>query len=276
MWKVWSLVVIAVVYVLTAIYSIRNVLASPGVPALPTIVGFLTGLVPLLISLQSLLLRNNVRIFFMWTRFINQFKNTPTRWNLIVRYDGIFEDGVVEKFVRGFLTESNLRYPTKIHHTTNQSAHFSIDNSLNFFLEFDRRHIFGEEQDVITLKLSDFEIGCRQSEGKLRRQLVPLFTQMEQFFKPEHISYTMSIYFLSRNPFYGVYLDHLDQRSVEDFSVQLIRDDFSVSHIRQDRVAIHKENVTITAQSSNSLQDLAEDFLFLSGDFPKAQATGRG
>jgi len=130
-------------------------------------------------------------------------------------------------------------------------------------LDFQPKHINSLSYDTIDISLSPFEIGSNSSKRKLDSQIIPFLTNLQSFIKPDNTSYVLNISFIKDNPFFTLFISHLDPSQINSFNINLHIDAYSRNACK-DIVTINKENIIVNANDLHSLKELANDFIFLS------------
>jgi hypothetical protein len=257
-------IILTLLYIIAGLFTIRHSYFVIKKIDWLLLWSIIFGLIPMLFVIYSTLNKYSLRFYITVMRFINKIKNLTVRWSLYVRYEGKFNNNIVLEF-SDFLTSQKIKYPIKIFHKTNQSINFLVNNFLNLYLDYENAEFTNQDRDYINVKFSDFEIGCRDSEKKIAERIIPLLTKFEDFFKPENKSYTLNINFIDKNPFYSIYLQHIDENKIKNFGIELVLGNY-VAAEKEEKVSIYKDYVSITALSLSSLRELAKDFIFISAN----------
>jgi len=224
----------------------------------------ITGFIGLFSNFINLLYQNNLTFYFYWTRFKNWFRNYPAKWQLTVRYDGNFKTDPVLS-IKNFLKELSGEANVKIHHSTVNSINFSVHETLNFYFDFQPKEINPFSYDTIDVSLAPFEIGSNDSRQKLNTKIVPILSKLQTEINPENTSYVLDISFIKGNPFFNIFLSHVNSAQIDSFTINLQLSDYS-SQMSKDYVTINKENVVLNANNLHSLKELANDFIYLSSN----------
>jgi hypothetical protein len=109
------------------------------------------------------------------------------------------------------------------------------------------------------------EVSYGHARKKIETQIIPVVLALKDFLKPESSSYDLNVDFPDRNPFFAVYIAHLKAEQIGDFRVLLHLDAYSRSP-RPESVEISRQNLHVTALSTDSFKELALDFILLSAD----------
>ena len=184
-----------------------------------------------------------------------------------MRYDGDFDFARIDKF-RNYLCTFDKSFEVKIMGYSKGGVNFTINDTLNFYLELHSRQRTNAECDFLSLNLSPIEVGYNDSKSKLDKEIVPLCENFNSYFRARNQSFTLNIQFERSNPFFAIYINHLKPEHIKDFQILLHVKDYSLS-LRPDSITIDKKNIYITAGSINALKELAKDFLLLSPNVGK-------
>jgi len=214
------------------------------------------------------LCQNNLTCFFYWTRFKNWLRNYQTTWKVDARYDGNFDKDVI-KIIENFISDIRTSGKSvKIFHKTMNSINFTLYNTLNFYIDYQQQHDFNPNISTIDISLSSFDIGCNDSKEKLNMEIIPIFSQLQNLIKPNNYSYIINLSFKSSNPFYSIYLAHLNSSEINTFLVDLQIDKYSKGKSK-DLVTVRKNNIIVNANDLHSLKELSNDFIYLSSNVKK-------
>ena len=221
------------------------------------------GFMGLLASLLKHLYQNNLTCYLHWVRFKNWFRNYPVNWDLNIRFDGSFDEDVISKIEKFIQTNQRVYDKTKVFHRTKNSLNFSVFGTLNFYLDFQPKHINNFNYDTIDISLNAFEIGSNSSKRKLESEIIPFLSKLQNILKPDNTSYVLNITFIQNNPFFTIFISHLNPSQIKSFNINLHIDAYSRNSFK-DVVTITKENIIINANDLHSLKELANDFIYLS------------
>ncbi len=257
---IWTIIWF-VVCILYAIFSLIQI-KSPDFKNTDLVI-IITGFFGLLASLLKHLYQSNLSFYLYWIKFKNWFRNYPSKWELNIRFDGNFDDDIVKKLDGFIQSNQNIYDNSKVFHKTKNSINFSIFSTLNFYLDFQPKHINSLNYDTIDISLSPFEIGSNSSKRKLESQIIPFLSNLQNFLKPDNTSYVLNISFIKDNPFFTLFISHLDPTQINSFNINLHIDAYSKNSCK-DIVTINKENIIVSANDLHSLKELANDFIFLS------------
>lgn len=249
------------VCILYAIFSIMQIYSSDfkNTDLVIIIVGFFG----LLTSLLKHLYQSNLTFYLYWVKFKNWFRNYPSKWELNIRFDGDYNVDVIKRIENFIISNQNIFRNSKVFHKTKNSINFSIFSTLNLYLDFQPKHINSFNYDTIDISISPFEIGSNSSKRKLESQIIPFLSNLQSFLKPDNTSYVLNISFLKNNPFFAIFISHLDPTQINSFNINLHIDAYS-KNSSKDIVTINKENIIVNANDLHSLKELANDFIFLS------------
>ncbi len=110
----------------------------------------------------------------------------------------------------------------------------------------------------IHISILDFHVTFRKSLDILKKEIVPLFDRLDRELRPhsESTKYSMKVYFKNWNPYFGLYINRLRLHSIREFNVVI-----DVPHEKESRVAVSKEELSISSRSLIAFQNLAESYL---------------
>jgi hypothetical protein len=207
------------------------------------------------------LYHSNLTFFLFSQKIKSKFVNYSTRWGLDIRYSGNFERDIISNLLNNFRTTKN--YSIAIINKTSESLLFNYDNSLLFRLEFISKNLNDDLSNSIDVSITPFEIGIHSSKQKLHKQILPFLTYLETLVHPEYSSYSLNVDFINGNPFFTLFMANLNPAYIKTFNVNLnINNDKKES----DSVKINKESITLISSKISYLEELAEDFLYLSSN----------
>lgn len=257
---IWTILwlVVCIFYI---VFSIIQV-SSPDFKMTDLII-ILTGFLGLFTAFLKHLYQSNLTCYLYWARFKNWLRNFPSKWELNIRYDGTFDHDIalnIEKYIQ---SNQHSFANSKVFHKTQNSINFSICSTLNFYLEYQPKEFNQFSYDTIDISLSPFEIGSNSSKRKLESQIIPFLSNLQNLLKPDNTSYVLNISFIKNNPFFTIFISHLDPSQINSFNINLHIDDYS-KNASKDVVTINKENIIVNANDLHSLKELANDFIYLS------------
>lgn len=228
----------------------------------------LSGFIGITSTLFLVLYQNSLTFYFYWTRFKNWFRNYSATWQSNIRFDGHFDYDVINKIKIYVESQTKLKHKAKILHKTNSSINFLINDTLNFYVEYESQKTTQLGYDTLDIKLSAFNIGSNDSREKLNKELIPIFEELYKIIRPENASYVLNIKFKKTNPFYTVFVSHLKTSHIKTFTVDLLLDQYS-NCSSKDIVTVNKENIVINANTIHALKELTNDFIYLSTNLKK-------
>lgn len=109
------------------------------------------GFFALLNSFLKHLYQSNLTFYLYWVKFKNWFRNYPSKWELNIRLDGNYDDDVIKKLENFILSNQNVFSKSKVFHKTKNSINFTIFSILNFYLDFQPKHINNFNYDTIDI-----------------------------------------------------------------------------------------------------------------------------
>ncbi len=238
---------------------------------IPDIISKISGLVALLSAMGMALQKSSLRVYFFFQRIaIRFFPDTTSRWWFSARYDGHFSAASVHLLIQHFQS-NDFRFPIKVEREDNLSAQIDVDDTLVLNIQLDPQSISEDQLDHITVLSKVMEVSYGHAKKKLDAQIVPVLQAISDVLRPENSSFELDVQFLRRNPFFAVYIAHLNPSQVQDYRVVLHVDGGHASG-RTEKVEITKEKIHVTTQTTNSFRSIAEQFVLLSPDLKLLKA----
>jgi len=229
----------------------------------PQLVETLLGFVGLSVTFLYYLYQHSLSFYIYWSRFINWFRNYPSRWRIDIRFDGDFKDDVIKE-ISDFVVSSKNKYSNaKIYQRTFNSINFSISETLNFYIDLRHKGTNGYDFDTIDISLAPFEIGSNNSKQKLNTEIIPILNDLQKIIKPNNTSFVFNVKFLKYNPFHPFFIARLKPSQIETFRIDLKIDKYSKLE-SGDFVSIDKDTICLTASDVHVLKELFNDFIYLS------------
>ncbi len=198
----------------------------------------------------------------------NWLRNYSAKWQVSIRFDGSFNIEVIDLIKNhiDMLVKSNKR--AKLLHKTINSINFSVYDTMNCYVQFESKETNNFSYNTLDIVLSAFEIGTNDSREKLNKEIIPLFSELQQIVRPENTSYVLKISFKKHNPFYTVFISHLKTSQIKTFTVDLLLNEYS-NCSGNDFVTVNKNNIVINAKNVHALKELSNDFIYLSPNVKK-------
>ncbi len=257
-WIIFYAILLAA-YVLSLGYSFYH----PS--KVPEAITRIAALAALLTGFANALQKSNLKVYFLFQRIaIRFFPDTTSRWRFSARYDGHFDDSVIHSLSQYFQSK-DFRFISKVEKEDAVSAQVEIDQTLSLNIQFEPSHLSGDDHDHVTVISRVMEVSYGHAKTKLERQIVPVLQAIGDALRPDNSSFELDVQFLKRNPFFAVYIAHLRPEQVQDYRVVLHVDGSHPSG-RAEKVEITKQNVHVTAKTTNSFKSMAEQFVLLSPD----------
>jgi hypothetical protein len=262
------LVVYLILLVILVIASIANLKSNFSVPALTANVASFVGLTAALLANAS---RKSLRIYFIFQRLrIWWHSDAVTKWSIGARFDGDYDTDTLERLL-AFLDDSKrFRFPIRIDYREVRRAQVEIDKTFTIMLSVDPEGAFANEatdgiNGNLTLNSKTVEVSYGHAKKKLDAQIIPALTAIRDFLNSQNSSYELQVDFDQNNPFFAIYIDHLKPEQIGDFNVVLYPNAYS-NLPRPEKAEISRYGVHITSGSTDSLNQLARDFILLSPD----------
>lgn len=232
---------------------------------LPQTIAKLSGFLALLTGFANALQKSSLTVYFLFQRIAVKFSpDTTSRWWFSARYDGFFEDAIVQSLT-SHLTSKDFRFSTRVEREDVIGAQVEIDQTLRLNIQYEPRHLSQDETDHITVISNVMEVSYGHARNKLERQILPVLQALNDLLRPINSSFELDVQFLDRNPFFAVYISHLRPEQVHDYKVILHLDSAHATG-KAETVEVSKEKVHVTAKSTNAFKSVAEQFVLLSPD----------
>jgi hypothetical protein len=161
--------------------------------------------------------------------------------------------------------ERRFRFSVKIDYANDREVQAEIDKTLILKVGFDPASLSVSGQGHISILSKSLEVSYGHARTKIETQIVPIILALRDFLHPESASYDLNVDFPDKNPFFAVYIAHLKPEQIGDFRVLLHLDAYSPAP-RSESVEISRQNLHVTALSTDSFKQLALDFILLSAD----------
>jgi hypothetical protein len=237
----------------------------------PDIISKISGFVALLAAMGTALQKSSLKVYFWSQRFaIRFFPDTTSRWWFSARYDGHFSSDSIRLLIEHFQSKE-FRFPIKVEKEDNLIAQIDVDETLTLNIQLDPKDISEDQCDHITVMSKVMEVSYGHAKKKLDTQIIPVLQAINDVLRPENVSFELDVQFLRKNPFFAVYIAHLNPEQVQDYRVVLHVDGSHPSG-RPETVEITKEKVHVTAQTTTSFKSVARQFVLLSPDLKMLKA----
>jgi hypothetical protein len=172
---------------------------------------------------------------------------------------------VIQELIRFFQDREKFRFAVKTDYFNEREVQAEIDRTLTLKISFDPASLSASEKGHLSIISKPLEVSYGHARRKIENQIVPVLLALKNFLKPEDASYDLNVDFPDRNPFFAVYIANLKPEQLGDFRVLLHLDSYSPS-LLSERVEISRNNLHLTALSTDSFKKLALDFILLSAD----------
>jgi hypothetical protein len=252
-------IILLAAYLLSWGYSIYH----PS--TVPETITRLSGLAALLTGLVSALQKSSLKVYFALQKLaIRFFADTTGRWWFSARFDGQFDEGVISSLTSHFQSE-DFRFSSRVEAETTLTAQVEIDQTLYLKIQYDPKRFSDDGEDHVTVLSRVMEVSYGHAKDKLERQIIPVLQAITSVLTPSNSSFELDVQFLKRNPFFAVYITHLQPEQVQDYRV-VLHVDASHPSGKAETVEITKQRVHVTARSTHGFQSIAEQFVLLSPD----------
>lgn len=239
--------------------------------SLPALTGSLASFVGLSAAFLGTASRKNLKIYFMFQRLrIWWHSDAVTRWSIGARFDGDYDAETLVHLLAFLRDGKRFRFPIKVDHSATREAQVEIDKTFTIKLSVDPEGAFATDatdgiNGNLTLISKTVEVSYGHAKKKLDGQIIPVLTAIRDFLNPQNSSYELHVDFDKNNPFFAIYIDHLKPEQIGDFNVVLYPNMYS-NLPRPEKAEISRYGVHITSGSTDSLNQLARDFILLSPD----------
>lgn len=230
------------------------------------IVGYITGgFIPAVTLLFAYIQKRSLRLFLFSQRIRSVFSGRTPAWKLSAQFAGenithqTFEQ-VISKLLAtppGVNSVSIVRVNEDVRHvvmtpgpTVELSFHRARQSPASGF----------EEQlpSYIQLLIRNYEVDYIKAAFAIEHKIIPTLEAITSVIQNVDAKYSMVIeYDKNSNPFFGLYVAHIDPALVSSFSVRLIINDYEPTDI----IDISETKLAIHTRSQNALQGLALEFL---------------
>lgn len=109
------------------------------------------------------------------------------------------------------------------------------------------------DTDSISVHVFDIPVTYNKGNSIIRKQITPLFEEIEKIIRPESKSYFLSVKFPDKNPFYGLYMSKIAARDLVKFDITFM--------LEENRVEIHKDKIILQTNSLPELIQASRDVL---------------
>lgn len=207
------------------------------------------------------LVRHTPRLYLTYSKAKFWIRNTPSTWELSVRYDAVTRVDRLDSFSQdliswagedsGLITRSSSRAVVRLRRRFVLEAH--LDEGVPDLAQ--------EQTAPCTLHLAfaPLTVGYRDSRSMLESDLLPLLEHVRDEIEPRSVVYSLRIDLPSRNPFYGLYVEQLGGDKVTDFRVE-----FRIpAAARGGHITVGKNRLTILADTLDSFRNASAAALAL-------------
>jgi hypothetical protein len=188
-----------------------------------------------------------------------------TRWWFAAGFDGDFARTVMHDLADFLGDRNRFKFAVRIEYSKEREIQVEIDRTLTLKIAFDPAALSASGRDHISILSKVLEVSYGHARRKIDTQIVPVILALCEFFRPESAYYDLNVDFPEHNPFFAIYIANLRKDQIGDFKVVLHLDAYSRSP-RPETVEISRQNLHVTAQSTDSFRQLALDFILLSAD----------
>jgi hypothetical protein len=234
--------------------------------SVPALVQSLAGFTGIFVSFLKALSNSNLRVYF-WFQRVRIWWNSDavTRWWVGAGFDGQFEPTVIAELNEFLHDSEQFKFPVKIDYMNERELQVEIDKTLTLTIGFDPESVSATGTGHISVFSKSLEVSYGHARRKIETQIVPVMNALKAHLRPDNCSYDLNVDFPDRNPFFAVYIAHLKAEQIGDFRVLLHLDAYSATP-RPESVEISRQNLHVTAISTDSFRKLALDFILLSAD----------
>jgi hypothetical protein len=212
--------------------------------------------------------KKSLRVYF-WLQRIRIWwrSDLVTKWWIAGRFDGEYDASTLNELIAFLHDEELFKFPVRVEYKSEREAQVEVDETLILKITVDSS---GDAFDGLESHVSVFsktlEVSYGHAKKKLDRQIIPVLSTIRDFLKPRQSSYELNVEFTDKNPFFAIYIAHLKPEQIGDFRVVLFLDAYAQSSARREKAEISRSHVHLTSTSTDSLKQLAVDFILLSPD----------
>jgi hypothetical protein len=252
--------VLLLLFLATSIYSLRESFS------VSSLVAYLAGLAGVLHAFLDSLAKSSLRVYFWLQRLrIWWSSDLVTRWWFGARFEGHFPATIIDDLQQFLRDSEKFRFSVKVDYSNEREVQIEVEKTLTLKVTFDPAVLSATGNGTLTIVSKTMEVSYGHARRKIETQIVPVILALKDFLKPEASSYDLDVDFPERNPFFAVYIAHLQPEQIGDFRVVLHLEAFSHTR-RAEKVEISRQNLHVTALSTDSFKQLALDFILLSVD----------
>ncbi len=252
--------VLLLLFLATSVYSLR---ASFSFPAL---IAYLAGFVGISHAFLQSLANSNLRVYFWLQRIrIWWFSDLVTRWWFGARFEGDHPPTIIADLLHFMQDSEKFKFGVQVDYSTDRDMQVEVDRTLTLKITFDPALLSASGRGCVSVLSKTIEVSYGHARRKIETQIVPVILALKDYLRPDNASYDLDVDFPERNPFFAVYVAHLKPEQIGDFRVVLHLDAYSRSR-RPEKVEISRQNLHVTALSTDSFKQLALDFILLSVD----------
>jgi hypothetical protein len=262
-----AIISMAVIYlILLLLLVITSILSLRTGFSFPALIYDIAFFIAIAYAFLESLSKNNLRVYFWFQRIrIWWHSDLVTKWWFSARLDGDFDFDTLINLL-GFLQDSGrFKFPVRLEYKNQREAQVEIDDTLTLKIAVNPQGVFDDTKGHISILSKTLEVSYGHAKRKIDLQIIPVLSAIRDFLNPESSSYELNVDFNHKNPFFAIYIAHLKPEQVGDFRVLLYLNAYSQSP-RAEKAEISKDSVHITSQSTDSLKQLALDFILLSPD----------
>lgn len=247
-----GMIIVSILVLLSSLFTILSIVAGTS----STVVNIFIALTPIIVFYVQYLVENVDKCFLSWNKVIVWFKNPSIDWRYtaILKFDELPTNNLVESMFLKILSDESYKDYSKEVPTKESSS------AIHYSFKIGITHIKTSYLNEDTIKItSSSKISYRDSKEEINDILKYVIAQLEEVTSRRIIEkdYVLKIVFAKANPFYGVYLKHVDIQSGFLFSLK-----YSFEGVNYQ---VSNRSIEASTKKDEKLRDITKNFLVLGG-----------
>ncbi len=227
------------------------------------VIGWLTGaFLPLALLILDQLQKRRLTVFLLTQRFRALFSYHTPSWRVSAHFTG--DDlgiATLDKITDRLTSRNPLAVNAKFRKITDQIVQVGFTPGPELEISLDTpsrpRSLSGSDKrsSSIHVSIKNYKVDYKNARHAILHEIVPILDEISRCIDDVDAKYSLVIHYdKNSNPFFGLYVAHLDPAVVATFSVQLLIGE-------NEDVAITEKQLAINTRSQSSFQNLALEFL---------------
>lgn len=252
--------IFGVLFVAAAFALIGSIKAHVDTPDLLAQIGTVIGLA---LAFLSSLAQSSLRVYFIWQRLRLQLDaRAVARLAIVARFDNVEGTDTALRLAQFLGNAECFHKPATTLHRDSVTVHLSRSDGLNFSICVEGQETSFDGRNHVQLRTSLLELPPLYAVSKVSDEILPLLSSIRSFLGADNCAYQLSLQFERQNPFFAIYIAHLQPDQIGEFRVILNHSTHQPD--KTDRVEIRKQSLSIQTSSTENLARLANDFILLS------------